>query len=662
MKRLFFILIILLASLSIVNAGGYMSSKSGSGIASGITNTPAGNIAAIDVQSAINELDTEKAAANASTTGSAGSLKSPATTGLMTVTGMGAGQTRAKTVRDAADTIVELGTTLGTFTGSTIADNATAQGALQSLETAVEGKQASGSYQTDMGITAKSDSTSTTSSTSVASSTAVKAAYDQAIALGVFKVVGGGTADAITASPTITLVDGTIIFLRSVGTNTVTNPTIALDGGAARTIYKQGAQALVAGDIPVSPGEAILKYNLANTRWELLNPVYPPGLSGGTDGTYVLRITNNTTRAPTGSANELYPEANVWKINQNGTEYATTLSPTAGQVTISGPSAPRTWTAPDANVTIPANPIGGTLGATTNIIPKASGTGTATLQASGITEDGTNVDIGGLNLLTTGTISGKFVVVNGGAADLNLTVAQVKGTVISNTGQGPNNRNHTLPVAEAGLFFLGTVGEAQAASYYRFTANTTPTPDDFMCLDGTCGKTYVSIAAPTQGAQVACHTEQIASTGIVTGAALGIGTTNTNVANGAFTFDIAGTGYAKTATAAGTAFNAITTVQNKYGAQAFDIGADGTIDPISGTNIATGFNTAAEAAADLPEVAAAHVRMGYVTVMRSNIAGFVWGTTALSDAETTEAYTSSTAYTKPYNWLCNKSVGTWVTN
>jgi hypothetical protein len=41
--------------------------------------------------------------------GSAASLKSPATTGLMSVTGMGAGTTRAKTVRDADDTILELG-------------------------------------------------------------------------------------------------------------------------------------------------------------------------------------------------------------------------------------------------------------------------------------------------------------------------------------------------------------------------------------------------------------------------------------------------------------------------------------------------------------------------------------------------------------------------
>jgi hypothetical protein len=40
--------------------------------------------------------------------GSSISVKSPSTTGLITFTGMAAGQTRAKTVRDAADTILEL--------------------------------------------------------------------------------------------------------------------------------------------------------------------------------------------------------------------------------------------------------------------------------------------------------------------------------------------------------------------------------------------------------------------------------------------------------------------------------------------------------------------------------------------------------------------------
>ena len=48
---------------------------------------------------------------NQSTTGSAGSLKSASTTGVMTATGMTSGQTRIKTVRDADDTVLELGGT-----------------------------------------------------------------------------------------------------------------------------------------------------------------------------------------------------------------------------------------------------------------------------------------------------------------------------------------------------------------------------------------------------------------------------------------------------------------------------------------------------------------------------------------------------------------------
>src|SRR5664280_544144 len=90
----------------------------------------------------------------------------------------------------------------------------------------------------------------------------------------------------------------------------------------------------------------------------------------------------------------------------NGSESSVAIGPTAGQISFTGPTQARIVTLPDAAVTIPANPMGGTLGATTNIIPKANGTGTATLQASGITEDGTNVGLGALNLVTTGTIQG----------------------------------------------------------------------------------------------------------------------------------------------------------------------------------------------------------------------------------------------------------------
>jgi hypothetical protein len=85
-------------------------------------------------------------------------------------------------------------------------------------------------------------------------------------------VVAGGTVDAITAtySPAITsLVDGQECCVRTSGTNTISTPTFSPNGLTARTIVKEGGGALADGDIP---HEMKLRYNLANTRWELQNP------------------------------------------------------------------------------------------------------------------------------------------------------------------------------------------------------------------------------------------------------------------------------------------------------------------------------------------------------------------------------------------------------
>jgi hypothetical protein len=421
-------------------------------------------------------------------------------------------------------------------------------------------------------------------------------------------IAAGGTVDAITAdyTPDVTLADKTRVAFRSAGVNTSTTPSFAPDGLTARTIVKSGGLALVAGDIGAAGFIAELVYDLGNTRWELLNPVQPPSTLAG-----LITLANGST-----SAGRI-----VFQEKGAGTDKLTL----EGAETLAG----------DITVKLPAT--AGTVARTEDLTA-----GTA-------------------NWYTTGTIAGKFPVVAGGAADLNLSVEQVSGRIISNTGQGVNNRNHTLPVAEAGLAFLASVGEAQGASYYRFTANTTPTPDDFMCLDGTCGKTYVSIAAPTQGAKVFCNTEQIAST--TAAVAIGV-TTKTLASSGAFTFDIAGTGYAKAATADGTAMAAATTVQNRYGAEFLEVGVDGTIHAVAGTTVAAGFATEAEAISEIVAQAptAAHTKIGYVTVIRTNAAGFVWGTTVLNDAETTAAFYSTAAYTKPYNWICNKVIGTWVTN
>lgn len=83
--------------------------------------------------------------------------------------------------------------------------------------------------------------------------------------------IATGTVDAITAtySPAPTLVDKKILFLRTIGTNTITNPTFSPNGLTVRTITKNGGDALLVGDLD---GDVILMYDSTNTRWELLNP------------------------------------------------------------------------------------------------------------------------------------------------------------------------------------------------------------------------------------------------------------------------------------------------------------------------------------------------------------------------------------------------------
>lgn len=93
-------------------------------------------------------------------------------------------------------------------------------------------------------------------------------------------VVAGGTADALTATyvPTITaLVDGQLCFVRAASANATTTPTFAPNGLTAHTITKLGGVAIVAGEWATDQ-ELILRYKLASTRWELLNPTIVNGV------------------------------------------------------------------------------------------------------------------------------------------------------------------------------------------------------------------------------------------------------------------------------------------------------------------------------------------------------------------------------------------------
>lgn len=100
---------------------------------------------------------------------------------------------------------------------------------------------------------------------------------DQMLAAGSAWVAAGGTVNAITAtySPALlVLADGVMCAFRASGANTSTTPTFAPNGLTAHIITKTGGSALAAGDIIGTNAECILRYNLANTRWELLNPSF----------------------------------------------------------------------------------------------------------------------------------------------------------------------------------------------------------------------------------------------------------------------------------------------------------------------------------------------------------------------------------------------------
>lgn len=130
-------------------------------------------------------------------------------------------------------------------------------------------------------------------------------------------VISSGTSDAITAaySPAVTtLVDGMELDFRATASNTTTTPTFSPSGLTAATITQNGGAALFVGSIAGALFEGKLRYNLANTRWELMNPsvVQPPFLDtkalikGASDATKLIRFevdgnTTGTTRIYTAS-------------------------------------------------------------------------------------------------------------------------------------------------------------------------------------------------------------------------------------------------------------------------------------------------------------------------------------------------------------------------
>jgi len=144
-----------------------------------------------------------------------------------------------------------------------------------------------------------------------------------------------------------------------------------------------------------------------------------------------------------------------------------------------------------------------TVGANWNIIEKNIDLGNITI--TGGTIDGTT--IGG-----TTPANGDFLLLTGNfneivqASSDTLTVAELRGQLISNYGQGAADNLQGLPTAAEGMSFMLVCGTAQAANYFGVQADT----NDKIYLDGTAGSDngIVKINAPVVGAKIYFHTFQ----------------------------------------------------------------------------------------------------------------------------------------------------------
>jgi len=146
-------------------------------------------------------------------------------------------------------------------------------------------------------------------------------------------IAGGGTADAITAtySPAVTsLVDGMELDFRATAANATTTPTFSPNGITAHTITLNGGVALVANNIPAALFEGKLRYNLANTRWELMNPKTQKLDSG------ILAGTTNVSGGQLGFPAVQVPsaDANTLDDYEEGTFVVAMVAGTSGTITI----------------------------------------------------------------------------------------------------------------------------------------------------------------------------------------------------------------------------------------------------------------------------------------------------------------------------------------
>lgn len=140
--------------------------------------------------------------------------------------------------------------------------------------------------------------------------------------------------------------------------------------------------------------------------------------------------------------------------------------------------------------------------------------------------------------------------------------------------------------------------------------------------------------------------------GVVVGAALAIGSTDTRVANGAFIYNANGlTNIPKAAVAAGTALGALGTIPaDQWGILAVIIDGAGTITYASGpANYTTGYKNEGAALGDMNKIAVADGKclMGVVTVKTKAATAWIAGTDAFAGGASGNPASATNYYSTP---------------
>lgn len=94
--------------------------------------------------------------------------------------------------------------------------------------------------------------------------------------------IAGGTADNLTATyaqPIPALTDGLLLAFRAAAPNVATTPTFSPNGLTQHNITMLGGRPLNQGSIAGAGYECFVRYRLATTSWELLNPWVTPPLT-----------------------------------------------------------------------------------------------------------------------------------------------------------------------------------------------------------------------------------------------------------------------------------------------------------------------------------------------------------------------------------------------